>query len=883
MVGTTEEKYAARGSNFSVERLHAEALAGESFEDATTALKNVEILQGFRKKVSDLPFGAFWELVEEATNLNKLRIPETERLGQLENIVEAMEQKAARFSPRVADLFLSILSKTGGRPYEPKFDLTREKIVELEADGDFGVLFSAGATWDMKFNRIETRLVDYLSGMRAMDKREGKTMDDDTRKWREEELKKTPTNPPQRRNESRPGVDPMDRLKEGERAPAIWSIYPAWGGYYKEQSFSKWDSNNNVWAEEKYSYQDVETVPLSGNLDHKKGPIDIIMSARTFAGSWVSLPVPYTHGLHKVEAGGKNSQVRQDQNGDLVIYIEGNVIERVNIKVFLAPHPDKKFKSIEPGKIKPPTMPAEFSEETNNKLEEIKNKKRGNIARARALASYTRSRIAYLAPNDFVEAEQYNNIYRTSPKGFAGAVDELKKADCDVANTYFAALCAKLNIPARHCVGHSVKGKDANGASNINSGTGHGWSEVWDEIKKEWIRIDATPPGDPNLEEEKQKGGESAPGDYGEHEAVRSSDDKLEELRKKLAERKEKLSYTKEERQLAEATGVELKEARQIVKEISEAENTRLPSGELVTEVLGNLFDSIVQSRKRSAPADTGPARRSEGGMAISHLINHVIGMKVGDPDPASREKPTVETKEAQTIGGFDVYIIGDKSGSMSSAVNEEFLWQIQRRAIYLIFSALYRFEQKLEHAHLEPENNLLVRTEGISFRGLDMIDLDKPLSVKFTAQDKVKLWHGLTNHGGGNGDVAALSYIYEQIKKEIETTTAGGKKNNRLRVVIACSDGGYVGSEEQMRLLAEELGKLKVVVVGLGLTETAASVPVVMENPPHSRGCIVRDINDLPVIIARHVIMEAIKLFPEKAKADAVQFLNDTIVKFKK
>jgi hypothetical protein len=27
----------------------------------------------------------------------------------------------------------------------------------------------------------------------------------------------------------------------------------------------------------------------------------------------------------------------------------------------------------------------------------------------------------------------------------------LKKADCDVENTYFAALCARLNIPVRHC------------------------------------------------------------------------------------------------------------------------------------------------------------------------------------------------------------------------------------------------------------------------------------------------------------------------------------------------------------------------------------------------------------------------------------------------
>lgn len=872
----TTPKYSAPAHS---ERLHIAALETESYEDASAALSSVEELINFRAKLRNMPFGSFYEVAEAATNLNKSPLSAEEKNKQFGFLVEIMEQRAAQFSPRVADLYLAILADIKGEPYEAKFDLTREKMNDLKQSGDLRVLISGDISWELKLNRVETRLVDYLSGMRALDKREGKEMDDDIRQWREEELKKAPARPLERRNESKPGVDPMERLKEGERAPVIWSIYPAWGGYYKEQSFAQWDNARNVWYENNYEYSDAATVALAGNQDPKNGPIDITMSAKALAGQWVALPVPYTHSLHKIEAGGRNYQVQQDQNGDLVIFLEG--AGEVEIKVMLASYPEKKLKS-EPTKVRVPDMLAEFSEETNNKIEEIKNKKRGNVARAQALASYVRSRVKYLAPKDRAESERYNTAYNTHPKGFAGAVDEIKQADCDVANTYFAALCAKLKIPVKHCVGHSVKGKDKEGAASIHSGTGHGWSEVWDEIKKEWMRIDATPAGDPNLEEDEKPEGESAPGDYGEQEAARPTDEQLEDLRQKLSEHKEKLSYTKEERQLAQAAGVELKEARQIVKEINEAEQTRLPNGELVVDALAKLFNAIVESRKTVGPTYDGPVRRREGGEHIENIVRHKIGMLAGDTDPLSREKLSQETKQEKIIGGFDLYIIGDKSGSMQNTALGERLWQMQRRAECLIFSALHRFERNIERSGLQKDNALSVRTQGVSFRGNTPaeIDLDKPLSPNFTAQDKVKLWHSLTEQGSGNGDVAALSIIYNQIKEEAEEIEKQGAKDNRLRLVVACSDGGP-DSPEGVRELAEKIGRLNAVVVGVGLTETAATVPIIYDTP-YSRGDIARDINDLPALVAKHLVLEAVKLFPEKARESAKQIIESSIAKFK-
>jgi hypothetical protein len=871
----------------SAEELNAPALESESFEETQTALESVEALQDFRQKTNQLPFASFHETIEEITNLNKLPLSTEEKTARTKDLINVLEQRANRMSPRVADLYLGILAKLGGRPYKLQFDITRNKIEELEQKGDLDALFSGRTPWQIKLNRIETRLTDYLSGVRALDRREGKEMDDDLRKWREEELKKAPSHPPQRRNESKPGVDPMERLKEGERAPAMWEIEPGFSGtkYFKEQSFSRWDANRNAWVENEYRYSDIVSLPLLAKEDRRRGLVNITMTARVLAGGWVSCPVPYTHGLHKIEAVGKRYKVQQDQNGDLVIFIEGS--GEAEVRVMLAAKESKRLASAKPEGPAIPEIPSEFSEETNKKLAELRGKNIGNIVKARLLASYIVSRIKYLAPKSREEADKHNTFYNGHPKGFAGAVDEIREGDCDVVNTYFAALCSKLNIPVRHAVGHSVKGKDQRGNSSINSGTGHGWSEVWDETRNEWVLIDATPAGDPNLEDEKEKGGTPpsyfTAGDEVEQEAVRPSDEKLEELRKKLAEHKEKLSYTREERQLAEAAGIELKEARQVVKEIKEAESARLSDGELVVDVMARLFDVIAESRKRELPAYSGPVRRREGGENISDIIRHYIGVRAGESDPMSRERLTAEIKEEKLLNGMDVYVIGDKSGSMQDIVDGERLWELQRRFEYLLFSSFYRFNRDLEKAHLSKDKNLDVRTMAISFRGdtPEEIDLDKALSPRFTAEDKVKMWRSLSEAGGGNGDVAAIQYIYQKIKEEKEEMARQGIKDNRLRIVVAYSDGGYVGAEAQMRGWAEEMSKLNVVVVGIGLTESAATVPIVMHNPPKSFGEIVSNLEELTAATAKHIVLQAIKLFPEKARKNAEQLIEETLHKF--
>jgi len=858
-----------------VERSHEAALSGESFEYASAALATVETFMDVRKQLRTRKFSSFYQLFEDVDAIKHSSLSDTEKDEEMIRLFDAAESRSGAFSPRVADAYLAILFELRGRAYQTKFEENQKKLADLKAFGDLDILTSETQSWEVKLNRLDTRLEGYLAGRRALDKREGNLMDEDTKRIRQEQLKEAPKNPPGRRNESKPGMDEMERLKEGERAPALWSIFPAYGGYYREQSLSVWDASRNTWVEPSYEYKEVHFVPKCEKEDPKKGLLNLKIRSQVVANQWVNIPTPYTHGVSGIDCMGQYF-LRQDQNGDLVIMVQGEGVVEVNIA--LSPVPEKAYGPVDRAKVSVPEMPAQFSEDTAREIEVIRSSKKSSVAKARALAAYTRRHLAY--SND----SSFNAVYDSDAKGYFGAIDERRKADCDVANTYFAALCAQLKIPVRHVIGHSVKGKNARGSSEINSGTGHAWSEVFDDKTGQWTRVDATPPGDPNLEEEQQKSpNQKVPGDYGEQEAQSITDEQLEALRKKLAERKEQLSYTKEERELAKATGIEMKEARQIVKEIAVAEDTRLPNGRRVVDVLSSLFNAIVESRKVSVEAYGGPVRKSEGGEGIEELVRHKIGTVSGDSDPASREKIQIDVVQEPTIGGFDLYMIGDKSGSMSSTVEGEELWTIQRRAEYLIFSSLHRFERALERAGIPSGESLSVRTQGISFRGSaeDEIDLDKPLSGKFLAEDKVRLWHSLGNQGGGNGDVAALNHIYGQIQEEQAQAEKSGKIQHRLRLIVACSDGGP-DDPARVQEYAEALGKLGTVIVGVGLTDTARAVPEIYSTP-HSRGDTAKDINDLPAIVAKHLVAEAVRLFPARSRESARALIDSVIAEFKR
>jgi hypothetical protein len=828
-----------------------ERLDSENYEESARALDEVKALREWRNRSRASDFSSFYRLFESAGAINRSTASPEESVLLKQSLADRLMSRAQGLTPRVADIYKAILSEMDGSGYSPQFKETQQKIAELKEAGDLNLLLDGNVPFAVKANRIQTRLEGDLLGRKALDRRDRRT--------EEREPVDQPSTPPPAQDESKPGMDEMERSAEGETPPAIWTIAPAYGGYFRQQSFDSWDHQANVWRQSEYQYSEVrQIVPDIDDLKTQKR-----ISANLPAGQWTRLPLPYKYALSTENLA---CEVKIDQNGDHIVFSQNG--GPVSFEIFEGssrrpmPIPDKV-----------PQFVSQFGEETLARLREIVATKKGNLAKAMSAAGWTMRRLNY--SND----SSFNQIYDSHPAGYIAAIDEHRQADCDVANTYFAALCSTLGIPVRHVVGHMVKGKDDEGNSRITSGTGHAWSEVWDETQSEWIRIDATPSGDPQLDEQ-EEGGEAIPGDYGEQEAVGPTDEYLAELEEKLSELTEKLSYSDEERQLAEAAGVELSEARQIVKEIADAEDTRLPNGQRVVDLLSQLFSLIVEARRTATPDYTGPLRKREGGEEIDDIVAHKIGTKAGEIDPRSRQKPFERQTVEQVFGGFDLYLIGDKSGSMSQTVDGEAKWKIQRRAEYLIFSALNRFDQNIQRANLRSDHALSVRSQGISFRNSNEIDEDRPLSNTFTASDKVKLWRSLGNQGSGNGDVAALSHVLRQIETERAEIEEQQKVDDRLRIVISCSDG-YPDNPPAVQNLAGQLGQLNAIVVGLGLTETAAAVPAIFATET-SRGEVVKDINHLPAVVAKNVILEATRLFPEKSKKSVDRIVASILDKFK-
>lgn len=846
--GTTENPLS------SIER----AVHTDQFEVAQEALGEVRSLRSWRQASRQSSFSPFYNLTEAATILNRSGATPEDRAA----MAERLTQSATRLSPRVRDLYLGLLATVDpSAPHTPQFEMTQAQLDLLKNSGDLTALQDPSIPWDIKLNRMRTRIETELRGRRELDKR-----DKEQQKVEEEEAPEQPSSPPPNNDESKPSMDEMERLKEGEQASAIWTVTPAYGGYYKETTFDVWDKTRNVW---KKSIPSHTRIDIKSELPKDTGATITTITANLSGGSMVRIPIPYTRSLNDVAGLRMNEYIlNRDENGDYLIGVDNPK----QVQLQLADNTDYTIAPTLPKQ--PLDMPATLTEATEAKLADINRSRKTTVDKTRAVASYAMRHLVY--SND----SSYNVLYENNPDGYIGAIDQFKKADCDVANTYFAALCAKLGIQARHVVGHMVKGKDKAGNARITSGTGHAWTEIWDKENQKWVRIDATPPGDPNMEEDAQDntaGG--APGDYGEQEAIGPTDEELAKLEEKLESAAERLSYNQEERELAQAAGVDLKEARSIVKEIKEAEETKLPSGERVTDVLAQLWTLIARSRTTTTQEYTGPLRKREGGEYIEDIVAQAVGANTGEVDPATRQKEAEVPKEELIMSTLEVLIGGDKSGSMGQSVDGQVKWRLQRKAAYLILSSLDRAQKNLERVHSRLSTPLTVKTKMVSFRDGSTIDVDKPLSTEFTAQDKVQLWKSLGNQGSGNGDMALLTHYRDQIIAEEQEAQEQGKRSDAMRVLFICSDG-EPDNETGVRSIASEIGTYNTTVVGVGLTEAAAKVPIIFKTPT-TRGDLARDINDLPAIIAKHVVMEGIKLIPPSKRSSYERSVANLLAKF--
>jgi hypothetical protein len=501
-----------------------------------------------------------------------------------------------------------------------------------------------------------------------------------------------------------------------------------------------------------------------------------------------------------------------------------------------------------------------LSKETREAIDEIGSNKTSNLEKVGLVKKYVKTHLEY--SND----SSMNAIYQSGTASeYVARIDAGKKADCDFANTYFIALLSSLKIPARLVVGHYVKSKDAGGRAVLSSGTGHAWSEVL--IGGEWQRFDATPKGDPNMDEEEtdeQAEDEKQEGDFGEEDAPEISDEELDEMleqaQRAILERKEG-PEKKLEIAFAEEAGCTPEQAKSILAEIKLARELLDNRRESIQRRLIREFQKIVEANRVDRSRYVAPVRMSRG-QTLEDPVEAVLEMRAGVADPTGFARYEKKIELEQIYGGFDVLFVADKSGSMNEADSQSghAKYLDQQRMIFLLCDSLYEAEKSLKRVGVKLISPLSIQTGVISFQSGEA-KVELPLSTEWGPKQQFQLWQGLqSNVGGGNADAKALKIVEKIFKDDAEIKKS---KKPRLRLVLVSADGGS-DDVSAVATHKEVLKRQGVVVKAGGIGSGARAV----ESSYYPDGKNLPSFSSLPEWVSEQVISEAKKMYPHKIKA---------------
>lgn len=657
--------------------------------------------------------------------------------------------------------------------------------------------------------------------------------------------------PPPTSDSFRPSMEEMERSKEGEPG-AYFIIAPFYGGYYKEGDYDAWNQKTLSWEKRNRLIKELEKVAL----DEKTKRV-IAGTVRT--GAHTSLPVPY--GFHpdvnalKIQGKGK-VEILEDGRGGYVLQAKGEGLTSLSVELSRGVLPRVQEEKIgqllrmETGKL---------SSETETKLEEIKKLRAQPLEKARLLKAYVKKTLRY--SNESV----MNAVYQGgNPKGYFQRIEEHKKADCDVANTYFAALLSRLEIPVRMVTGHYVKVKDRQGNAAISSGTGHAWVEVWDG--RSWDKLDATPPGDPNMDDEEMdenKDDSVLEGDFGEQEAEEIS---KEDLEKMIAEAKAELDKKEGKKEeigalkFAEDAGCTPEEAREILRQIEAARELRDRKGRKIRDRIVSELQKIIKENQVERLRYKAPVRLPDADELVDP-VEAALDIDAGEAEPGGFAKHEQKIEREQIYGGFDAMFVVDKSGSMGETDPKSGSpkWKEQQKFVFVFMDALYFAAREFKRQRIRLTSPIDLRSGLVSFRaGGATVEL--PLGSAWGPKEQYQVWKALQkNVGGGTPDNLGLNAAQKVIEEDIAQNP---QEKKRLRLVIVGADGGSDNKQATMRA-KEALKSMGVVVKAAGIGSGAKEV----ESTYYPDGRNLESFEELPDFAAEEVIAEAKKLYPRKIK----------------
>ncbi len=253
---------------------------------------------------------------------------------------------------------------------------------------------------------------------------------------------------------------------------------------------------------------------------------------------------------------------------------------------------------------------------------------------------------------------------------------------------------------------------------------------------------------------------------------------------------------------------------------------------------LREIFMRITEQRK--APARRLVSQKEEGVMVDPGLITQThIDLATGFTDPKTMMDMEGTFIDQNVPRSFGFHLVADQSSSMAGEKARS-----QRKAAVLIMEALEELSEKLREEVSENGTPLSIETELRSF-GYEGTKLYKPLSGELSERSRIDYFKGLLQTPGGTNDFDSLQEITDDISVRAgkdPNLLSDLKTGKRKEIVVVLSDGGS-NNAKLVQERANNLRRLGVTVIGLGMTNSASDIQKTYA--PDGRICY--DIKDLP------------------------------------
>lgn len=575
-----------------------------------------------------------------------------------------------------------------------------------------------------------------------------------------------------------------EQESEGLPDEAIATISPFFGGYVIDAVFDQYDPVTLTWKTSGRRFQELP----AQTLDESRARL---YRSRVKEGrGLVKLPRGWSADASSMQWSSsvpQESRMEVDQNG--IVRVKTSDEISVGYSVKIAPSPDAIPLAPPTGEV--PEIQDRFPSELLDATRGIMKAPVSDVVKVRRIALLIHKHLEY--DKDI----KWEAVYKAEPAAYFEKIWEHKKAKCDEANSLLVRLLTKVGLHARFMGGHSVRAKSPAGEAMLLESNRHAWASAWDADANKWIRLDATPAGDPNVDQEEQQE-ELGEGDYGEQEAELMSEEELEK-RLEEAQREEEEERERKEADdpiLAYAKEAECspEEAREVLQKIDSLRKT-------YARVLADAdkqWQTLVRANLRERIVDRGPVPMSQmDEIDPDELVSGFIEMMAGEKDPLIGQREELEQKKEKWFGGYEVYITADLSGSMKDFVGGVQKSKMQRDMVFLLVDSVMNAAVVAKQAQQRLKSPMPVKVSLTVFGSETEIAL--PLTQHWTPKEQLKLYRALDAVvGGGTPDHDALTLIERQIAQATKDEQVSRTKKPDMkkhgwetrRFVIAVADG---------------------------------------------------------------------------------------------